>query len=511
MAKNIEINVKTNDGYEVLYPKINSNNTEISNDVLEKFGIENGNLNDVLEKLSGSVIVEPGQLKVSDIGENWTNLSNSLSLGTWYGKSRIAIGKYIWYITDSSGNTSVIQGWDTETMATKKSSYSFGIGLVGIFKINETTFGVFGTSSIFITSDFMNTWTKYDCKTTSGTSCTFTSYTSMCVYKNRLYICGAGSDKNTFYISEENDYSNLISFSNTYKGPYGQIACSDNVLAYTNRTGSDSRYQYLFYTTADDVTSPNLTSLWNKDLKVNTLSLIYLNNKFWNFGSGSPAIKCYSYNESTSKLDVTVLNYDYSSYGASDIVFDGTYYYISFYSNLDEDSTGSNGIIRVNEDFTNQTVLKDNTYESGFIGLCYCNNVLVAFPFTMKSYNNIYSKSKININNYLMNFLKEKITVSGELVFEYGNFIGTGTHTEYVYSTLTFNKRPTWVIFPGYYIQIFSGMVDSGKGSPAEDGGNQYCNYIWSGNTLEWYTNDGKSNDLSMDTAGKKYWYFALY
>lgn len=509
--KNVEINIKQSDGtYEVLYPKINSNNTEINSTTLEKFGIENGNLNDVLEKLSGGVIVDSEQLKISDIGERWINLSGSVSLGTWYGKSRIAIGKYIWYITSNSRNNSMVWGWNTETMEEVRSNYSFGISLVGIFKINETTFGVFGSTSIFITSDFMSTWTKYTCKDDNGAYPNFTSYTSMCVYKNRLYICGAGSNKNKFYISEKNDYSSLIVFNNIYEGPYGQIACSDEILAFTNRTGADSRYQYLFYTTTDDMANPNSSTIWEKDRKVGTLSLLYLNNKFWNFNSGTGAIDSFTWDSATSSLKKKVNNFSYSQYGASDIVFDGTYYYISFYANLDNDGTGNNGIIRVNEDFTNQVTLKDNNYESGFIGLCYCNNILVAFPETMESYNNIYSKAEVSINNYLMNFLKEKISVSGELVFEYGNFIGTGEHNQYNSPTLVFNKRPKWIIFSGYYTQIFSGMIDSGKGSPAEDGGNQFCNYSWNGNILKWNTSANDSSIL-MDVSGKKYWYFALY
>lgn len=96
--------------------------------------------------------------------------------------------------------------------------------------------------------------------------------------------------------------------------------------------------------------------------------------------------------------------------------------------------------------------------------------------------------------------------------FEYGTFIGTGTHNEWKPATLVFNKRPKWIIFPNYVTIIFSGMVDSGKSSPAEDGGNQYCGYSWSGNTLSWSSSAPEyDKEIFMDVQGKTYYYFALY
>lgn len=50
--KNIEINIKQSDGtYEVLYPKINAVSSNISTEVGQQFGLENGSIDDVLKYL----------------------------------------------------------------------------------------------------------------------------------------------------------------------------------------------------------------------------------------------------------------------------------------------------------------------------------------------------------------------------------------------------------------------------------------------------------------------------
>lgn len=50
--KNIEINIKQSDGtYEVLYPKVNAVSSNISTEVGQQFGLENGSIDDVLKYL----------------------------------------------------------------------------------------------------------------------------------------------------------------------------------------------------------------------------------------------------------------------------------------------------------------------------------------------------------------------------------------------------------------------------------------------------------------------------
>lgn len=60
MSKNIEINIKGSDGgYEVLYPRVNSGNSSVDTEILQKFGLdENGSVEDVLSRLSNSVLYE---------------------------------------------------------------------------------------------------------------------------------------------------------------------------------------------------------------------------------------------------------------------------------------------------------------------------------------------------------------------------------------------------------------------------------------------------------------------
>lgn len=53
MSKKIELNIKTENGYEVLYPKTDSSNNIVNTEILNKFGLsEDGNVSDVLNELS---------------------------------------------------------------------------------------------------------------------------------------------------------------------------------------------------------------------------------------------------------------------------------------------------------------------------------------------------------------------------------------------------------------------------------------------------------------------------
>lgn len=52
MSKKIELNIKTEDGYEVLYPKTDSSNNVVNTEILNKFGLTEGsNVGDVLNEL----------------------------------------------------------------------------------------------------------------------------------------------------------------------------------------------------------------------------------------------------------------------------------------------------------------------------------------------------------------------------------------------------------------------------------------------------------------------------
>ena len=52
MSKKIELNIKTENGYEVLYPKTDSSNNIVNTEILNKFGLsEDGNVSDVLNEL----------------------------------------------------------------------------------------------------------------------------------------------------------------------------------------------------------------------------------------------------------------------------------------------------------------------------------------------------------------------------------------------------------------------------------------------------------------------------
>lgn len=52
MSKKIELNIKTENGYEVLYPKTDSSNNVVNSEILNKFGLsEDGNVSDVLNEL----------------------------------------------------------------------------------------------------------------------------------------------------------------------------------------------------------------------------------------------------------------------------------------------------------------------------------------------------------------------------------------------------------------------------------------------------------------------------
>ena len=90
-----------------------------------------------------------------------------------------------------------------------------------------------------------------------------------------------------------------------------------------------------------------------------------------------------------------------------------------------------------------------------------------------------------------------------------GSYTGTGESGMFHNATLTFEKRPLLVILMGYYTMLIPGTEESGCSTPVCDGGNSYCGFSWSGNTLSWSSSGG--TDIQLNTKDKVYRYIAIY
>ena len=90
-----------------------------------------------------------------------------------------------------------------------------------------------------------------------------------------------------------------------------------------------------------------------------------------------------------------------------------------------------------------------------------------------------------------------------------GSYTGTGESGMFHNTTLTFEKRPLLVILMGYYTMLIPGTEESGCSTPVCDGGNSYCGFSWSGNTLSWSSSGG--TDIQLNKKDKVYRYIAIY
>ena len=500
MAKNIEINIKTNDGYETLYPKVNGNNTELSSDILQKFGVESGSLSDILDKLSNSVGYKEDVFKISDIGSIWSGIE--MSTNGSYGRQLIAVGDYIFRVTGYN-----VVGVNVKDLTTISSQNVAGNSTIlhGIFQINDTSFGVWSQYKICITNDFMKSWETHNLSNVS-----LNDGSSICVYKGKMYLFGAGNSNEQCAVSADNSFDNFTTY-NSPNGIFGMVACTDNFLMYTYGNYSDSRYRYYHYTTSSNPSGITGSDWGGGTAKISVYELFECNGYLWNPLGSTPKMRGY-YIDIQGELQYKELDIGDASgtgvYGESitGITFDGTRYWISLSASKKEDGSGFSGLYSILEDGTSP--VENNTLKTSAI--IYNQNFLLRH--TEDAYNDryfSYSQSQQQINNYLINVFQEKLKFSGEIIFEYGTFIGTGKSGISNLSTLTFVKRPRWVVFPNNYSMIFSGMVNSGSSSPAADGGNSYCSYWWNNNTLSWGSVSG--TEIQMSVLNQKYWYFALY
>ena len=97
----------------------------------------------------------------------------------------------------------------------------------------------------------------------------------------------------------------------------------------------------------------------------------------------------------------------------------------------------------------------------------------------------------------------------GNLYFECGSYVGTGEFTSANPNTLTFSKRPLFVLVACEdSTSIFPGLVAQGNNTPLSGGSSSSCHYTWSGNTLSWYS--GANNYVQMNMDGKTYRYLAV-
>lgn len=82
MAKNIEINIKTDSGYEVLYPRVSGNNSDISTDISSQFGLNEGSsIGDVLSKIGNTGVFSGYTEKMeNNYGDVWSSESYNIEI-----------------------------------------------------------------------------------------------------------------------------------------------------------------------------------------------------------------------------------------------------------------------------------------------------------------------------------------------------------------------------------------------------------------------------------------------
>ena len=95
----------------------------------------------------------------------------------------------------------------------------------------------------------------------------------------------------------------------------------------------------------------------------------------------------------------------------------------------------------------------------------------------------------------------------GNCLTEMGSYVGTGTYGISNHSKLEFSRPPLFLILLDKDWQAF--LIRGKEIFLCEWGSSkEYCNVIWKGNTVEWYSADIRAQ---FNTSGTTYHYIAIF
>lgn len=454
MAKNIEINVKTANGYELLYPavnpdilKIDSSNVQVDNTLSEKLGLDDGaNLSDMLGKLESGVLA-----KITTVGYDYYSglalgyLNNYVS-----GYKQITYGKGIYYLTNNNKN-----GWIQNLSAVQLNNPTYSYSGVETTTLDSAIYcedGYFYTGNNDGYGDYKiyysldgKSYTAGGATHQTGGAQTITWAKS---YNNILFFtrgyAGSEDDYDVTYSSVDHgktivtlwsvDASTSFALRVFYVKDIGYFALngkrgsSNNITYYFSKTGTDNYY---------DWDSHILT------LDTNIIPILFKNQII---GISSDRIIVLSGKEDGT-LEIT---YDYtapitwSNYNTTDIMFECNNNYMVFFTKNSQ-YYYINSFTGNSSDFQTVT-LPDNFSYSNYSNLVYLNNEFVLTPkytlystvpiltstngkvFTDKYYEN--QTRLFNMINQELKLVPESILnldLDGLAKIDYGTYTGSGS------------------------------------------------------------------------------------
>lgn len=463
MAKNIEINVKTANGYELLYPavnpdilKIDSSNVQIDNVLSEKLGLSNGaNMSDMLGKLENGVFYNKSPYQVDNLnttplisrspnynhsvvsdGNNFLWIYFNKNTSYDYGKNELCFGSTLFGESENLSYTfNSYSSYTSFRFSPNSLVYHKDVGWIASgLKIYGNGYYEF-IGCILQSSDGKNYKEIEQAKTDNVLR---NSEIIQILYANeKFYIGSVGSDDDGDY-GGTNIYSKNFSQLNFFQN-YGAVEIAVN--RYTNET-------LLFTTTYNN---NNIFSL-----AYSTDGVTFYNTSSSNsqYNSGCMAIGLQE-GGFLIKSGNVFYKAKFTSLDNNRYLHTDTILYIynngSYYGNLEEINgviTSVDGMVGKNvytEDYGvswKESTIPTFPMPSNYGGLYsfIVNNQVYIIPYGVTPYltssNGIeYTKTHTKYKNFLLNALTDKLSIPAEQIvsndnniskFEYGSYIGNG-------------------------------------------------------------------------------------
>ena len=516
MAKNIEINVKTANGYELLYPavnpdilKIDSSNVQVDSTLSEKLGLNDGaNMGDVLGKLESGVFYNKSPYQVDNL-----NTTPEISQNASFNHAVVSNGSnFLWIYFNK--NTSYTYGknelcfsstlfGESESISYAFNSYNnytsfrFSPGSLVYHKdVGWVVFGlkIYGTGygdwrgCILQSSDGKNYKEIEQAKTDSFL--TNPNIVQIMYANEKFYIGEYYSDDDgnygATYIYDKN-FSRLQIFNN-YRGAV-EIAVNNytnETLLFTQKDGSSNIIELAYST--DGLNFYNVKSS-NNGYNVGTRAI--------GLSEGGFIIKA---GGNFFKAKFTTLSNNY--YLHTDTIL--YTYNGSIYGNLEE----INGVITSVDGFAGKNIYTEDygvswkkstiptfsmpTRYGGLYSFIVNNQIYIipygVAPFLTSSDGIEYTTTHTEYKNYLLDTLANKLSIPVDQILsntnnnakiEYGTYTGTGARSV----TLTASFEPKIVFVQGNQDSTGGGStiaVNNKYGySWNADGGAQHTNTTW--------------------------------